>query len=229
MMGFKFCPMCGEKLTNESFKFCPECGYKFDSDEKTNKELIESEEIIRNSNVKKKRGKNSSKNSKSKTELYNYLNGLDNVTNAVLIERRIKSGEITKIEQINRIVELKEEKIVENAQPQEELKQKREEEYSKCYGAFNCHYSEKRYSTLLGIHPEFFDGVCSIRKNSLVIQGKRKQKVIRFSNISSIEYNKRRIGASEMTLTLSGGNIIHLTAPPEAYNRIYQMWSEGDY
>lgn len=35
--------------------------------------------------------------------------------------------------------------------------------------------------------------------------------------------------ASGMTITLSGGNIIKLTAPQEAYNRIYQMWIEGEY
>ena len=45
-MGFKFCPMCGEKLTNELFKFCPECGYNLSSEEKTEEELVESEKII---------------------------------------------------------------------------------------------------------------------------------------------------------------------------------------
>ena len=44
-MAFKFCPMCGEKLTNESFKFCPECGYRFDSDDKSKNEILESNEI----------------------------------------------------------------------------------------------------------------------------------------------------------------------------------------
>ena len=51
-MGFKFCPMCGEKLTNESFKFCPECGYRLDSDDKTKNENLESNEIDEKNNSK---------------------------------------------------------------------------------------------------------------------------------------------------------------------------------
>ena len=118
---------------------------------------------------------------------------------------------------------------------QEELKKMEEEKNSKKvdsrtpYGAFPCHYSEKRYNTLIGVYPEFFNGVCTIYNNRLDIQGKKRQKVIRYSNISSIEYNKSFLKGSEMVITLSGGNIIELTISPEAYNIINQLWSQGDY
>ena len=118
----------------------------------------------------------------------------------------------------------KEEESVER----EKLKQQQEEN-SSCYGNFSCHYSEKRYSTLIGVYPEFFNGVCTIYKNRLVIQGKKRQKVIRFSNISSMEYNRSFFRGSGMVITLSGGNIIELTIGEDAYFIINKLWSQGNY
>ena len=298
-MGFKFCPMCGEKLTNESFKFCPECGYKFEAGEEPAENNLQ--ESVNEQNIKnhqdeneglddglakdkrlklrqlelmKKYGKltpekeqeieqtqkrikeieekNREENERKRLEeYYNTLYAEQSqeeeeelkkwiAENRKRVENREKYGnkelqkkkaeeEEEEPEELLQKLDYHIEKAIKEGKKIETVNKAENEENSKCYGAFHCHYSEKRYSTFIGVYPEFFSGVCTINKNRLVIQGKKRQKVIRFSNISSIEYNKRLIATSRMVITLNGGNIIELTISPEAYNVINQLWSQGDY
>ena len=288
-MGFKFCPMCGEKLTNESFKFCPECGYKLEDGQESADNLQESvneqniknhqdegEELddglandkrlrVRQIELMKKYGKltpekeqeieqkeKRRKEIEEKNRQEAYYNRLyakqsqeekDELEKWIAENKNVIEGKYGNIDLLKKIEEEEKYRQEEKRYRQEELMKreeekryrqeelmKREEENSKCYGSFNCHYSEKRYNALIGVYPEFFNGVCTINKNKLTIQGQKRQKVILFSNISSIEYNKKLIGTSGIIITLSGGNIIELAnAPQYAYNIINNLWSQGTY
>ena len=302
MMGFKFCPMCGEKLISESFKFCPECGYKLNPNEETNKELTEFDKDITNDSpdngeitvISQVDLELDDNNESTVDELYYYLQ--ENCTNKniksklinKILDEKITTKEELEIEIEKLSDEFEEEdsddvqdyithlvnkyeksqggKLKTNTIPSAEESRAKiqrnkarflnesvdfekevdktlaqvhavmgkgrveeKEEKKTNFGSFPCHYSEKRYSVLIGVYPEFFDGICTITDKSLLIQGKKRQKVIRYSNISSIEYNKSFLKGSEMVITLSGGNIIELTISPEAYNIINQLWSQGDY
>lgn len=289
-MGFKFCPMCGVKLINESFKFCPECGYKFeigdDPAENNLHEFVNEQNIknpqdegdelndglandkslrVRQIELMKKYGKltpekeqeieqkekrrreieeknrreayyntlYAEQSQKEKDELEKWIIDNKNIMEGkygdMYLLKKIEEEEKYKLEEKRHRQEEKRHRQEEERFRQEELR-KREEENSISCGTFNCHYSEKRYNALIGVYPEFFNGVCTINKNRLLIQGKKRQKVILFSNISSIEYNKKLIGASGIIITLSGGNIIELAnAPQSAYDIISKLWSQGNY
>lgn len=280
-MSYKFCPMCGEKVTNESFKFCPECGYKFDYEDATkhnesekkfeNKRTMDDEKRkkmkecpncnhLLNKVAKKcpycghnfneiKEGEKTSFNlDKKRNENTSYTRTKSDEEISKEISRQVSHAIISGLftdskkerdnaKAMTKDMDRKSEVRRRNAERerQEELKKREEEKNSEkensrtTYGAFPCHYSEKRYNTFIGVYPEFFNGVCTIYKNRLVIQGKKRQKVISFSNISSIEYNKSFLKGSEMVITLSGGNIIELTIREDAYYIINQLWNQGDY
>lgn len=242
-MSFKFCPMCGEKVTNESFKFCPECGYKFEVvDEPVENNSLENvnEQNIKNPPEEIGEDDGLAKNPKLRQRQLELMRRYgkripgektegqeDDELKRWIAQNRVR----VQLNDSNKQSELRRKNL--ERKRQEGLKKREEEknttiENSRSYGAFQCHYSEQRYNALIGVHPEFFKGICKINENSLIIKGKKRQKIIRYSNISSIEYNKKLIGQSHMVITLSGGNIINLTIAQEAYNIINRLW-QGNY
>ncbi len=91
---FAYCPFCGTKkpegkicpkckFKSIEYSYCPHCGKKLIPIHLINKVNFDS--------------------ATNKLELYDYLRNLDNVKNRILIERKIRSGEITKIEEIDEI------------------------------------------------------------------------------------------------------------------------------
>lgn len=103
---FNFCPYCGEVkpeqlicphcgFKSNEFSYCPNCGKKLVSRYYIKKQQKQVKETKINKQIK------SSKN--PKTDLYNYLNELDNVKNRTMIERRIQTGEITSTKEIDKI------------------------------------------------------------------------------------------------------------------------------
>lgn len=91
---FAYCPFCGTKkpegkicpkckFKSIEYSYCPHCGKKLIPIHLINKVNFDS--------------------ATNKLELYDYLGNLDNVKNRILIERKIRSGEITKIEEIDEI------------------------------------------------------------------------------------------------------------------------------
>lgn len=91
---FAYCPFCGTKkpegkicpkckFKSIEYSYCPHCGKKLIPIHLINKVNFDS--------------------AINKLELYDYLRNLDNVKNRILIERKIRSGEITKIEEIDEI------------------------------------------------------------------------------------------------------------------------------
>lgn len=105
---FAYCPYCGTKKPEG--KICPKCKFKsieYSYCPHCGKKLIPIQHLKNNKHKKKntlkyKVQKNSAKSPKF-LELYTYLNSLDNVKNRIMIERRIRAGEITTIEEIDEI------------------------------------------------------------------------------------------------------------------------------